>query len=246
MSSDEGEPSGTTRLARWATLHESASTPPASSGSSSPSPGSWLFGGPSQQATELAELRRLLAEAERRAEDAEAALPHLLALGQRTVNGLLSDARARGRQIIEEARAEAMVEIDREREALVRESRELDALRMAVAAEAMGLEQVRRELEAATAARGLAAGPVQPRTPPALADPRAALLPPPPSPAELDAVGMGADVSSSPSTPSRRFAEAWAEGEDEMMAEAFDRFFQAEIERDPHRDAAVDPDPTLD
>lgn len=240
LPSDEGQQPGTTRLARWATL-EPSSTPP-----SSPSPGSWLFGGPSQQASELAELRQRLAETERRAEDAEAALPHLLALGQRTVNGLLSDARARWRQIIDEARVAALVEIDREREALAREGRELDALRMAVAAEAMGLEQIRRELEAATAAKGLAAGAPKAASVPALADPRAALLPPPPSPAELDSVGMGTASPSNPASPSRRFAEAWAEGEDEMMAEAFDRFFQAEIERDPHRDAAVEPGPIED
>ncbi len=239
MPSEDGQQSGSARLARWAT-HDSSPAP-----APSPSPGSWLFGGPSQQASELAELRQQLAEAERRAEDAEAALPHLLALGQRTVNGLLSDARARGRQIIDEARAAALVEIDREREALAREGRELDALRMAVAAEAMGLEQVRRELEAATAAKGLAAGETKPPTTPALADPRAALLPPPPSPADLDSVGMGVSSPSTPN-PSRRFAEAWAEGEDEMMAEAFDRFFQAEIERDPQRDAAVEPDTTTD
>lgn len=204
------------------------------------SPGSWLFGGPSQQAAELAELRERLQAAEQRAEAAEEALPHLLALGQRTVNGLLSDARARGREIIEQARAEARRETEREREALQRESRELDALRMAVAAEAMGLEQVRRELDAAVAEAQLESGPITGRLG-AGDDHRAAQLPPPPTSADLDAVGM-TPQRSSPESPSRRFAEAWAEGEDEMMAEAFDRFFQAEIERDPQRDAALDLD----
>lgn len=228
MSRDEAGQQAQSRLARL------------TSADSSPSAGSWLFGGPSGQASEIAELREQLAAAEQRADAAEEALPHLLALGQRTVNGLLSDARARGRDIIEEARAAALVEIEREREALRRENRELDALRMAVAAEAMGLEQIRRELEASSSPQ-LTAGPVSSR-PGALSDPRANLLPPPPSPAELDAVGMGSTENSPQGSPSRRFAEAWAEGEDEMMTEAFDRFFQAEIARDPQRDAAVDPD----
>lgn len=229
MSSDEAAQPAPSRLARLAA-------------GDAPSPGSWLFGGPSQQAAEIAQLRERLAEAEQRAEAAEEALPHLLALGQRTVNGLLSDARARGRDIIEEARVAAQAEVEREREALRRESRELDALRMAVAAEAMGLEQIRRELEAVSAAPQLNAGPAA--VLPASADPRANLLPPPPSPADLDAVGMGNTSGSANDSPSRRFADAWAEGEDDMMAEAFDRFFQAEIARDPMRDSVVDPDPS--
>ena len=237
MPHDDDGQSGATRLARWAAQHETV-----------PAAGSWLFGGPSQHATELAELRERLAEAERRADDAEGALPHLLALGQRTVNGLLSDARARGRQIIEEAREAAALEIEHERRALSREAAELDALRMAVAAEAMGLEQIRNELEAGVVSRQLGAGAPAlpaPHAAPA-ADPRAALLPPPPSPADLDSVGMGSASSAPKDSPSGRFADAWAAGEDEMMVEAFDRFFAAEIERDPLRDAAVDPDSTSD
>lgn len=226
------------RFARWAAEQEA-----------SPSPTSWLFGGASQHSSELAELRERLAAAERRAVDAEEALPHLLALGQRTVNGLLSDARARGREIIEDARQAASREIEHERRALARESAELDALRMAVAAEAMGLEQIRKELEGTIAAKQLASGPA-PGLPlevtgpavPVVVDPRAGLLPPPPSPADLDSVGMGNGAETPKDSPSGRFADAWAAGEDAMMSEAFDRFFAAEISRDPLRDAAVDPD----
>lgn len=230
MSSDEAGHPAPSRLARLA------------AGENTASPGSWLFGGPSHQAAEIAELRERLAVAEQRADAAEEALPHLLALGQRTVNGLLSDARARGREIIEEARAAAQIEVEREREAQRRESRELDALRMAVAAEAMGLEQIRRELEAASAAPQLAAVPAAEGG--SSPDPQANLLPPPPSPAALDAVGMGSSQSAAKDAPTRRFADAWAQGEDDMMAEAFDRFFQAEIARDPHRDSVVDPEAT--
>ena len=245
------------RFARWAAQHNG--TPP---------PAAWLFGEPNDQARELEELRERLAEAERRAEEAEAALPHLLALGQRTVNGLLNDARARGRQIIEEARAQAEVEAAEARKALEREASELDALRMAVACEAMGLESVRNELEARVKelglgegdlrdllARGLpAAAPVEEADHAATSDPHRAagnpasaldevagpILPPPPPPADL--IGMGLTPGAAHAdAPSSRFADAWARGEDEMMAEAFDRFFAAHIESDPLRDAVIDP-----
>jgi hypothetical protein len=228
------------RLARWVGEHEG--TPP---------PAKWLFGEPNDQAGELAELRERLAESERRAADAEAALPHLLALGQRTVNGLLNDARTRGRQIIEEARAQAAVEMERERQALALEAAELDALRMAVACEAMGLEQVRAELEAGLAALQLHASADVPsdgaRELPAASavarapDQGAPPLPPPPSPADLVSVGMtrGRPDHRDDSVTSR-FAHAWAAGEDEMMTEAFDRFFAVEIGIDPLRDAVLD------
>jgi hypothetical protein len=251
---ESGEPTPRgSRFARWAAQQDGS--PPAA----------WLFGDPSPQARELEELRERLAEAEKRAEEAEAALPHLLALGQRTVNGLLNDARARGRQIIEEARAQAEREAEEARTALQKEAAELDALRMAVACEAMGLEAVRNELEArvrelglgegdlrALLARGLPtaappaieaaepdldepAGPAVPRSFGELSGP---VLPPPPPPSELATVGLTSTPR--PDAASSRFAEAWAQGEDEMMAEAFDRFFAAEIESDPLRDAVIE------
>jgi hypothetical protein len=238
------------RFARWAAQQDG--TPP---------PAAWLFGEPNNQAGELAELRERLAAAEKRAADAEEALPHLLALGQRTVNGLLNDARARGRQIIEDARAQAALEAAEERKALEREAGELDALRMAVACEAMGLEQVRAELEAGVAALQLNAGAasdVEPATVPRqLGTGSAPLtseveefegppLPPPPSPADLVSVGMLRSASAPPDSPSSRFADAWAMGEDEMMVEAFDRFFTAHIETDPLRDAVIDSDTEFD
>ncbi|QGG96662.1 ATP synthase subunit B family protein [Actinomarinicola tropica] len=113
-----------------------------------PAPGPTPKGVP--DAATLAEeneaLRARLADAERRAREAERALPHLLGLGQSTVNGLLDDARARGRDIIEAARRQAEQELGAQRDEVRRETRELDALRMAVAAEAMGLEEIRAEL----------------------------------------------------------------------------------------------------
>ena len=235
----EDDNARTTRLARWAADHDF-----------SPSPGAWLLGASHGPASELADLKERLAEAERRAEDAEAALPHLLALGQRTVNGLLSDARLRSRQIIEDARQQATLELENERLALQREASELDALRLAVACEAMGLEQIRNELEAGIAALQLGDGSTDPTAhrqlpvgsvPVIAADPAAPMLPPPPSPADLVSVGMTANAATPPKdSPSGRFADAWAAGEDEMMVEAFDRFFAAEISRDPLRDAVVD------
>lgn len=221
------------------------------------SPAGWLLGERSTRADELVELRRRLEEAERRALDAEGALPHLLALGQRTVNGLLGDARARGRAIIEEAREQAAREIAAERRALAEEAAELDALRMAVAAEAMGLEQIRVELDSKLAAGQLRAGGArQPAldagAAPAVPDPAARLLPPPPPPTELAEVGMDTAeaepdhgrASPREPSPSSRFADAWAADEDEMMVEAFDRFFAAEISRDPMRDSVLEADRT--
>ena len=218
------------------------------------SPAGRLFGERGSHTSEVAELRRRLDEAERRAADAEEALPHLLALGQRTVNGLLSDARARGRQIIEDAREQAAKEIEAERRALAQEAFELDALRMAVAAEAMGLEQVRAELESGVAALQLHhAGTIRQLeapdvTPESVFDPGASMLPPPPSPADLAGSGIDKPASPTPSAsssdrPSSRFADAWAVGEDEMLAEAFDRFFAAEIDKDPLRDSVLESDP---
>jgi hypothetical protein len=241
---DAGEPTPRgSRLARWAVEHGSA-----------PPPAAWLFGEPNDQARELAELRERLAEAEKRAEEAEAALPHLLGLGQRTVNGLLGDARARGREIIEEAKAQAALEAEHARQALALEAAELDSLRMAVACEAMGLEQVRAELEAGLAALQLTGGDpasampsrqlpaASTPAPGAVDDLAGSTLPPPPAPDDLASVGMRRP-STSADTPSTRFADAWAQGEDDMLAEAFDRFFAAQIDDDPLRDAVVDPDP---
>jgi hypothetical protein len=240
VSDSEDERTHGSRVSRWAVDHDIA-----------PSPSEWLLG-TSGESAEITTLRERLADAERRAADAEEALPHLLALGQRTVNGLLSDARARGRQIIEEARDKAQVELETERRALAAEAAELDALRLAVACEAMGLEQIRNELEASVAAMQLGtggfAGAVRPSLPPAAAsaastfDPAASLLPPPPSPTDLDSVGMASSASPSTDPGSSRFAAAWAAGEDEMMTEAFDRFFAAEIASDPQRDAVIDED----
>lgn len=223
----------------------------------------WLWGG---EIAGIAELREELAEAERRAADAEAALPHLLALGQRTVNGLLSDARARGRQIIEDAKVQAADEIQAQRDEVAREAKELDTLRMAVAAEAMGLEETRRELErarvaldASRAGAALPAGraPAEGRTPAAElsppdvvavvpdADRRPPLLPPPPSPADLVRVGMVRRREGlAADTPSSRFADAWAAGEDDLMSDAFDRFFSAVVEPDHHRDDVIAPERT--
>lgn len=96
---------------------------------------------------EIADLREKLLAAELRADEAENALPHLMELGQRTVDGLLGDARRRGREIIEASREQADAELGHQRDEVRREAKELDALRMAVAAEAMGLEQVRSELQ---------------------------------------------------------------------------------------------------
>lgn len=102
---------------------------------------------PAALVDEIADLRAQLADAEHRASDAENALPHLMELGQRTVDGLLNDARRRGREIIEASRRQAEAELSEQRDEVRREALELDALRMAVAAEAMGLEQVRAELQ---------------------------------------------------------------------------------------------------
>ena len=219
-----------------------------------PTTAGWLLG-ERTDAGDLAELRQRLAEAERRAEDAESALPHLLDLGQRTVNGLLSDARARGRQIIDEAREQAARELEAEREAVVAEASELDALRMAVAAEAMGLEQIRNELEASVAAMQLPSSARASLGLPAAtaegAQPEATLLPPPPSPTELASAGMSDPAGSERSeekrepSPSSRFADAWAAGEDEMMAEAFDRFFAAEVSSDRLRESVLGSDDTV-
>lgn len=291
-------------------------------------------------ADEVEDLTERLAVAERRAREAEMALPHLLGLGQRTVNGLLNDARARGRQIIDAAREQAVAEMGAEREAMRREARDLEALRMAVAAEAMGLEEIRAELQrrismsAAEMAR-VAAHPQLMGQPLPLAEhgigpvPAAAIassqvsVPPP---AELDVVDPGdvahgvglveaslmpahsveaqlaiagameatavehdtvdaglvldpdvalddaavvaaavvaddredgpvADLTDTGlaaagvTTPdaagtveatahfsSGGFADAWAEDEDEAVAEAFDRFFSADVDSEPSRD----------
>ncbi|MGY6501516.1 MAG: hypothetical protein ACXIVQ_11580 [Acidimicrobiales bacterium] len=234
-----------TRLARRATDQQGRTAP------------GWLWGG---EPVGVAELREQLEEAQRRAHDAEAALPHLLALGQRTVNSLLTDARTRGRQIIEDAKAQAADEIQAQRDEVAREARELDSLRMAVAAEAMGLEQTRRELEqarvaldASRTAAALASGPsvedadlsptnvvsIVPRS-----ELRAPMLPPPPSPVDLVRVGMAGTAGSdaTPDAVSSRFADAWAAGEDEVMAEAFDRFFSAAVEPDLLRDGVLAPE----
>lgn len=223
------------------------------------SPTSWLLGASAPRADEVSELRERLDDAERRAADAEQALPHLLALGQRTVNSLLTDARERSRRIIDEARQQAATEIRTERELLAKESTELDALRMAVAAEAMGLEMVREELEAAVAALQLPAPGVvsSPLEAPTVPDPSLRLLPPPPSVEDLTAVGMVpandttevvepvAEADAEPSAARRRssrFSDVWADGEDDGMAEAFDRFFNAEASTDRHRDAVLHAD----
>jgi hypothetical protein len=171
-----------------------------------------------------------------------------------------SDARERGRRIIEEARQRAATEIRTERELLATEASELDALRMAVAAEAMGLETVRKELEAAVAALQLPApGVVAPvGEAPSVPDPSLRLLPPPPSVDDLAAVGMApvsdnnavneaasterGDASMAFGRRSSRFSDVWADGEDDGMAEAFDRFFNAAAAQDRHRDAVLDAD----
>lgn len=122
------------RRRNWLLGHSDTSTP-----SGMPDPAALV--------DEIASLREELAVAEHRADDAENALPQLMELGQRTVDGLLNDARRRGREIIQTARAQAETELGEQRDDIRREAKELDALRMAVAAEAMGLEQIRAELQ---------------------------------------------------------------------------------------------------
>lgn len=282
-------------------------------------------------AEEIDELKERVAHAERRAREAERALPHLLGLGQATVNGLLDDARARGREIIESARRHAEAELGAQRDEVRREARELEALRMAVAAEAMGLEEIRAELhrrvsmsaiELARVAQhpqllggeplrveqpGLdtvavapvasalgelpapfdqdAAGADEPEAAPvpvvtvrggesivvlpsaagigiveastmrsdavaaqlAIADamettgseaaPASSATPATDTDADLTVEDAAAVVpEASPPVPASGFASAWAEGEDDEVSEAFDRFFSADVDAEPSRE----------
>ena len=282
---------------------------------------------PAALVDEIAELRERLAAAEMRATEAENALPHLMELGQRTVDGLLSDARRRGREIIEASRRKADDEFAEQREEMRRETKELDSLRMAVAAEAMGLESVRAELQRRISrsadelhrmaehpmllggelpvddlalAAGMTVNEIE--APPAevasesapLAEPTddftAALLdathfddphgdgPHGDDPHDDDALAQrpigiveaslatpasveaqieiaaqvdgvatvdvtnhtgadsGASRGSVAANPGSRFAEAWAADEDSDAAEAFERFFSAEVEYEPSRE----------
>jgi hypothetical protein len=278
---------------------------------------------PAALVDEIADLREKLAAAELRASEAENALPHLMELGQRTVDGLLTDARRRGREIIEASRRKADEEFAAEREEMRRETKELDSLRMAVAAEAMGLESVRAELQrrisrsadelhrmaehpkllggelpvedlalaAGMSVTQIEAAPASEPVVEAVREPQplveatddftAALLdathfdtphgdapatmPPigiveasistPASveaqieiAAEVDGVatvdvsghagpeGVGAPAGAAGANPGSRFAEAWAADEDSDVAEAFERFFSAEVEYEPSRE----------
>lgn len=277
---------------------------------------------PAALVDEIAQLREQLAAAEMRATEAENALPHLMELGQRTVDGLLSDARRRGREIIEASRRQADDEFAEQREEMRRETKELDSLRMAVAAEAMGLESVRAELQrrisrsadelhrmaehpmllggelpvddlalaAGMTVNEIEAPPAEVASEPAaLAEPTddftAALLDAThfddphfddphgedavvegpigiveasvATPASVEAqieiaaqvdgvatvdvtnradVDSGAPRSSVAANPGSRFAEAWAADEDSDAAEAFERFFSAEVEYEPSRE----------
>jgi hypothetical protein len=254
---------------------------------------------PAALVDELTDLRAQLAAAEQRAVEAENALPHLMELGQRTVDGLLNDARRRGREIIETSRRQAEAELGSQRDEVRREAKELDSLRMAVAAEAMGLEQVRAELQRrisrsaselsrmaehpmllggelpvedfAIVASALAANEIGPapevaveRSEPSVtvdALPsdgpvgliEAATSPQPSVVAQIEiatAADATVDVSTShhapsadqgeetarPASPSSRFADAWEADEDEHAAEAFDRFFSADIDYEPSRE----------
>lgn len=92
---------------------------------------------------EIAALREELARAQERALQAEAALPHLLGLGQSTVNELLDDARSRAAAIM----AEAEESLAAREVALKRERNKLEALYMAIAAEAAALENLRKNTE---------------------------------------------------------------------------------------------------
>lgn len=248
---------------------------------------------------EVAELRERLAAAEKRAEEAESALPHLMELGQKTVDGLLNDARRRGREIIEASRLRAEEEFAATRDEVRKEARELDALRMAVAAEAMGLEQIRAELQRriSSSAAELTRMAEHPRLlggqlpveELGLAAPRQHELPAPADPAvpthehatqvftpdavveaatapstsieaqieiagaaeaTLDVSGSGpsaevavvepigtdADAPAPPADPHSPFAAAWAAEEDDGVAEAFDRFFSADVDYEPSRE----------
>ena len=268
---------------------------------------------PAALVDELTDLRRQLAASENRAADAENALPHLMELGQRTVDGLLNDARRRGREIIESSRRQAADELGGQRDEVRREIKELDSLRMAVAAEAMGLEQVRAELQRrisrsaselnrmaehpmllggelpvedlAMAAAGLAANEIGP-SPEVVADTpepvvtldalpadgpvgvvEASTSPQPSVEAQIeiaadataadatpadDAVDLTSaffapaalvdpdtdepEQGEAPASPSSRFADAWAADEDKHAADAFDRFFSADIDYEPSRE----------
>jgi hypothetical protein len=272
---------------------------------------------PAALVDEITILREQLAAAETRADEAEHALPHLMELGQRTVDGLLNDARRRGREIILAARAEAESELSERRAEVRRDSNELDALRMAVAAEAMGLEQVRSELQRRIALSadelsrladhpmllggelpveelGLAAAalapplqvadesapsdvvpdgenlPVEDSRPvgiveASVAEPMSvvaqieiagaaeatldvsdAVTSRPVSPVEVaaesapvavtpDAAGAEPVATGSPN-PGSRFADAWDAEEEEGAAEAFDRFFSADVDYEPSRE----------
>jgi len=179
--------------------------------------------------SEVEELRARLAEAQQRAEVAESALPELLALGRKTADALVEDAQRRSEAMIEDARLRAIAELDDQRREVRREAKELEALRLAVAAEAMGLEQIRSELQhrvsvsAAELARiaghpGLLGG--------------APLRLPEGGLPELEAVGR--EDSGVVANPSPQFAAAWTgeEGDDD----AFERFLQGDEYGDPSRD----------
>ncbi|MBK5222051.1 MAG: hypothetical protein JJE52_04085 [Acidimicrobiia bacterium] len=220
---------------------------------------------PGTLSAEIDDLRQRLAAAEKRAAEAETALPHLLALGQRTVNGLLDDARARAKQIIDAARERTHDELTAQRELVRRESTELQALRMAVAAEAASLEELRADLQrrislagtvapaaddfpvdliALEGARPAASPTARPVDPPAgTTDAGVGIIEASTSPApsveaqlEIDATALGERPVGVRPNPSSGFADAWDQDEDDTVAEAFDRFFTAEVDSEPSRE----------
>ena len=196
---------------------------------------------------ELLALSEALAAAEARALEAEQALPDLLALGRRTADSLLDDARRRGQAMLAEAHRRADAELDAQRREVRREAQQLEALRMAVAAEAMGLERIRAELQHRVALSAaemhriashpglLGGGPLRLE---------------PVDVAEL-ATARGIAAASAPdvvivtdddeatvvrSAPSPRFAEAWGTPDDPESEAAFAAFFSDEIASEPSRD----------
>lgn len=191
---------------------------------------------------EVDELRAALRAAEARAEEAEQAMPALLALGRRTADALLQDARQRAEGLLVEARERAEAELGRQRRDVRREAKELEALRLAVAAEAMGLERIRAELQRRLSASAgelarLATDPTLLAGEPLRLEPVTVdeLSRAPSTPRALPAATDDTVDLAAPSPRPRRFDEAWAAGEDPESEAAFDRFFSADVAAEPSR-----------
>lgn len=182
--------------------------------------------------SEVTALREELARAKERALQAEAALPHLLGLGQTTVNELLDDARHRAANIL----AKAQEQLEQREAALERERQELETLYMAIAAEAAALENLRRTL----ATEGIEV-PAEPAPRPSIISPSSSLessssaASSSASAAESSLDGSSLDeLGSIPATSG--FAKAWEQDDDVSMREAFARFFDGDDDGiDPSR-----------